>query len=255
LSAFASEVKRFSQTLGLPRAVLAAVTRGLLRRVLPRGIVLPLPMPRTHTCLWARSKTSDASVYFEVFFSDNYLLDTMASPSLVVDAGANVGYTSALFSQTWPGARIVSIEPDESNYRQLQRNTRRCPNVEAHLGALWGEPASLRILDRNAKKSGIRVESTESDAGYVAAMTVADILRLTGQGKIDIFKVDIEGGELNLFTKDPSCLDHVGLLMIELHERYQPGSTEALHKALEGRRYDLKEHGNMTYVTFSEGGE
>ena len=38
-------------------------------------------------------------------------------------AGANGGFSAALFKLLWPNATVVCLEPDASNYEALQRNT------------------------------------------------------------------------------------------------------------------------------------
>jgi FkbM family methyltransferase len=244
-----TEFNRCANVLGLGRALVAMVFFRLLRRVLRPGVTLPLPVPGSPIWVRARSRTSDVSVYHEVFLTDTYSLDPVGIPSLVVDAGANVGYSSILFALAWPDARVIALEPDESNFLSLVNNTRLIENVEPLRAALWGEPAPLIITNPSGRSSGLRVAKTQGTADF-PTMTVSDVLAFAGADKIDLFKVDVEGSELNLLTKNPHCLDHVGLLVIELHERYAPGSTKALHDALAGRQHRLSEHGNTLHITF-----
>src|ERR1700757_2189967 len=42
---------------------------------------------------------------------------------LIIDAGANIGAAALQFLSNFPNARIVSIEPEASNYALLLRNT------------------------------------------------------------------------------------------------------------------------------------
>lgn len=51
-------------------------------------------------------------------------------PHPATRAGGNAGFSSLLFKLLWPGATVVALEPDPSNYAVLQRNTAGC--VRAH---------------------------------------------------------------------------------------------------------------------------
>ena len=93
-----------------------------------------------------RRDTSDAAVINDVFGKGGYDLrrldrttkqrrhaDVIAflqreqqrtgKRPLIIDAGANIGAAALQFLSNFPNARIVSIEPEASNYELLCRNT------------------------------------------------------------------------------------------------------------------------------------
>ena len=41
-------------------------------------------------------------------------------PSVIVDAGANVGYASLRFQRRFPGVRIIAVEPEQGNIEQFK---------------------------------------------------------------------------------------------------------------------------------------
>jgi hypothetical protein len=50
---------------------------------------------------------------------------------------------------------------------------------------------------------------------------------------VDILKIDIEGAELEIFSDGADeWLPRIGLIIIETHERFRPGSEAAVRKAL-----------------------
>jgi len=55
-------------------------------------------------------------VFDQIFICQEYLcLRNLKEPSLVLDLGANVGFSAAYFLSAFPKARVVAVEPDERN--------------------------------------------------------------------------------------------------------------------------------------------
>jgi FkbM family methyltransferase len=237
-----AKFRRCVQVFGVPKALMAAVLIKVLPRIPIRGIVVPLPVPRSSKWVRGRTGTSDGSAYNEIFVAGAYPTTDVPVPSAVLDAGANVGYASVLFAEAWPRAQIIALEPDESNYRLLVRNCRPYSNIRPIRAALWGEKAALRIVNPGDQTTMIRVAATEGSPAFPTLM-MRDIRTLAGVDAFDVAKIDIEGAELSLFTKDPGWLDHVGTLMIELHDDYSPGASAAFYAAVSGRTTRLYQCG------------
>ena len=66
-----------------------------------------------------------------------------ASP-LIVDLGASVGLSAIWFAQVWPFATVLAIEPHEENFRLLQRNVARYPNITPIQAGNLGQPGHAR---------------------------------------------------------------------------------------------------------------
>lgn len=47
-------------------------------------------------------------------------------PPACPPTGGNAGFSSLLFKLLWPGATVVALEPDPSNFAVLRRNTAGC---------------------------------------------------------------------------------------------------------------------------------
>jgi FkbM family methyltransferase len=56
---------------------------------------------------------------------------------LIIDGGANVGYSSIFFSSTYPNAKIIALEVDPRTYTMLEANVSHRPNIRPRLAALW----------------------------------------------------------------------------------------------------------------------
>lgn len=45
----------------------------------------------------------------------------VADPKLIIDAGANVGYSSVYFAKMYPRAKAIAFEVEQSNFDMLTR--------------------------------------------------------------------------------------------------------------------------------------
>lgn len=169
--------------------------------------------------LYARMNNSDLSVLFQVFRLKECEVEVGAPPRLIIDGGANVGYTTAYFAQRFPQAQILAVEPDPKNCEVLAKNTSRFPNVTILKGAVWHRQASLDFVNQSERAWMIQVREaggrTHQD---VRAFTMPELIAQTGSNRVDILKLDIEGAEQDLFSKgDLRWLDQIGCLIIEVH--------------------------------------
>jgi FkbM family methyltransferase len=180
--------------------------------------------------LWLRVPSSDVPTYKKVFIDREYDFSTEYEPSVIVDAGANVGFASIYFANRFPNARIIAIEPETDNFHLLLKNVKSYPNVVAVHAALWHETGEINLIDPGLGQWGFMTESSENgdvQSHYlrhlVPAVTVEDLLEKFGIEQIDVFKIDIEGAEKEVFRDTSTWIDKVNSLIVELHERMKPG--------------------------------
>lgn len=186
--------------------------------------------------LHARRRTSDIGTFEQIFVQREYAFDYgVAAPRLIVDAGANVGFAARYFATRFPTARVVAVEPDCANFALLRRNCAGLPGVTPVQGALWHCATALRIANPHDEPWAYRVEAsveTRAAGASVPAVTVDELLANSGVECIDILKIDIEGGERELFGGDVGWLSRVRCLVIELHDDVAPGCSRNLYRAL-----------------------
>lgn len=190
-----------------------------------------------------RPHSSDRSVFHQVFVYRDYDHPCLPKDArVVVDAGANVGYASLFFADRYPQAAIVAIEPEAENFARLEANAARFPNIRPLRAALWPSHQRIDIVNPDDASWAFRV--AESESGAVATVTVPELLER--YGRIDVLKVDIEGAEKALFERGAEAwLDQVGTLVVETHDHFCPGCSEAVETALRGRvdaRYEKGEN-------------
>lgn len=204
-------------------------------RMLGAGGLASAPNPVDAGKVFLRPGTSDLNVYDEVFIGREYELE-LGQPQYIVDAGAHVGLAAAYFASRYPEATVIALEPEPRNFRVLQRNARSYPNIKPVNSGVWGRRASLRIENPDDATWSFRVCEDSSGRG-IRAVGVADIVAEHGLQRIDVLKLDVEGSEIEVMNTHDAWLDKVGTLIIELHDRFRPGCSEALEAALQGYAY------------------
>jgi FkbM family methyltransferase len=197
-----------------------------------------------------RQGTSDTYCLYKVFMNLEYQLpfDT-ANPRLIVDAGANIGLATLYFANLFPNAKIISIEPELSNYELLVRNCSGIANVSPRHAALWSTETSLQIANPEAEKWCFKVSPGKDTGPAIKALTIPQILAESDDHTIDILKLDIEGAERELFSDGcEAWLPHVAVIVIELHDRYVPGCSRALYSKLCQMAFSQETRGENVFI-------
>jgi len=192
-----------------------------------------------------RLKTSDVNVLEEVFIAESYDLNFLnLNPKIIIDAGANVGFSSIFLSHAYPQARIFAIEPEESNFQMLVKNTKSYPNIVPIHAALWPNEKKLQIANSSTEKWAFRIiESRKKETGEtVGALTMNKLFLIAKTKNIDILKLDIEGSELDLFSENyDSWLGRINTIIIELHDSFRKGCSEVFYKATDHYNFQKAE--------------
>ncbi len=131
---------------------------------------------------------------------DVKLLGHLIAPnSAVIDVGANVGYFTLMFGQWINGdGRVVSIEPEESNFQRLQKMIKK--------EGLTDVVETVQAAASNISGTGRLVVDTDNPADHflgqgdveVSVLTIDDILLDRGIPDVSMIKIDVQGGEINV---------------------------------------------------------
>jgi FkbM family methyltransferase len=193
--------------------------------------MVPVVMRHSGAPVLIRPHTTDPYIFEEVFLLDEYDFQSAAEPRVIFDIGANVGYASVYFAEKYPGARIIAVEPEASNADLLKKNTAAYPNVTVVQAGIWNRQARLTLVDADAKSSDFQLRECAPGEDGIEAVTVDHLMELAGTDHADIVKIDIEGGEKELFADNVDWLGRVDTLIIELHDRFKPGCKDAFLQA------------------------
>ena len=135
---------------------------------------------------------------------------------LILDCGANIGLASKYFLSEFANSKVIAIEPDLNNFNQLKLNISN-QNIETHLAAIGSASGFVKIFDPGLGNNGLRVINS-NDTEDLKVITVNEILR-NNEGCVPfIIKIDIEGYETELFSKNTEWIDMFPILIVELHD-------------------------------------
>ena len=148
------------------------------------------------------------------------IIESQKTP-LIIDAGANIGASALWFSLTYPFAHTTCFEPENSNYRLLAINTVGL-NVELHEAAVGAVDGTVDLFDPGTGEWGYQTKRNPN--GSVKLMSLDQLVKSKKMAGYQPFivKIDIEGGEAELFSSDTSWVNEFPLLIIELHDWLLP---------------------------------
>ena len=211
-----------------------------------------LTVPGLRRSIGLRGKTSDHQAFRKIFIEEEYAFNLGFTPRIILDGGANVGYSSLFFAHQFPEALIIAIEPEAENFRLLVQNTMGYKNIRPVQKALWPRVTHLAIENTSGQPDAWRVrESPSADDSTIPTTTINDLLEETRIGQLDLLKLDIEGSEKELF-EDPArnrWLSRTRALIVELHDRFKPGCTTAVEQSLAGQSFSRSQRGeNLLFI-------
>ena len=174
------------------------------------------------------------------FYSEGYFIEDAENLRInkIIDAGANIGDETARFLLHYPDAEIVAIEPSERNFSLLQKNYRNVENVKIIKGALWPTKDRLKIVLGNGMESFKIIETNEIE-NSISAYTILEIMEKFKWEEIDILKLDIEGSEYEIFTRNyKNWISKVKVFILEAPDSDHPGTTQAIYNSLSAYKYN-----------------
>jgi FkbM family methyltransferase len=168
-------------------------------------------------------------------------LTTSGKTPLIVDAGANIGASAVYFHHSFPEAQLIAIEPERGNFDLLRVNTERLP-VECVQAALASSAGTFGVVDPGKGHWGYRtVAGVDKAVHAVQSVMLNDIYASHADTVPFIAKIDIEGGESDLFAANTEWVDHTPIIIIELHDWMMPraANSRAFLQCIAGRNRDF----------------
>jgi FkbM family methyltransferase len=212
------------------------------------GLRILHPARTTHP-LWVRTRSSDLELFSQIFIWREYDCLDLTDGDLIIDLGANVGYSSAYFLSRYPKSPVIAVEPDPSNFAILQRNLAAYgPRVTVIQAAVWSHATKVSIRAEPYRTGGASSRQVaESKSGDIAGVDIPSLLALAQRSRIGLLKVDIEGAEVVIFGGKSAWLNQVDRIAIELHDDSVFGNaTEVFYNAIDGQNFEISQSGELT---------
>jgi FkbM family methyltransferase len=207
-------------------------------------------LPKQRTRITVRPADSDMAVVRQVYAAHEYdlsrfgqfravrdeyqgLLQNGLVP-LIIDAGAYIGVSSIFFSDMFPGAAVLAIEPNRASARLCAQNTRSHANIRLIESALGGE-IGRATLELSPDDGSWSATTSRSTSGEIPIVTIPQLLSLEGErSRLFIVKIDIEGFESDVFEHSTEWLDDAAAIVVEIHDWLFPGkgTSRSLFQAM-----------------------
>ena len=164
------------------------------------------------------SGNNDYGVAYEIFVHQ-FLLPRVWIPrvrvALIVDFGANVGFSCSYWLANYHLAKIIAFEPNPKHVSQFRVNIARNAydeRVTLHEAAAGVAEGQGWISDAASSQM-----SKTEDCGF--KVRVMDVFKELAGREIDILKIDIEGGEYEILADPRFASLDVKAIVLEWHAR------------------------------------
>lgn len=194
------------------------------------GYTKNISVPNIKEPIYLRKNTSDIKVFDQLFYSLEYEFEYFFEPKFIIDAGANIGLASVFFANKFKNAQIIAIEPENSNFEILQKNTRKYPAITCLQKAVSNKIETVYVMNSKYGNWGFTTSNDNSlktnSVNSITTITISQIMQLYELQRIDVLKIDIEGYEKELFETNIDWLPKTKCLIIELHDGIKHGCSK-----------------------------
>lgn len=247
LKSFSRQIK----TLGLRNSLMLKVHNLRAVKIRSRGILASLKIPSLQDRLYYRPDSSDPDVIKQIFSEGGYdWLDFQPNENLTfIDCGANIGTVSAMVLSRFPNSKVIALEPSPENCQLCKKNLSGYDESRVTVleKGVWSEENGLVVVrpDGLGLEHSHRVRvASPSEEPTVFGTSLDKLIAQFNLKKIDLLKIDVEGSEFAVFSaKNLGWLEKVRNITIELHSEE---CKKVFFKAMEGFKYKLEQHGEMT---------
>jgi FkbM family methyltransferase len=235
---------------GLVRAAgLAKAGEILLRRSV--GAAGPVSVRVQGHDLRVRPVDSDLFVLSQIFGWEEYKIDgarlarlrevasgwrRVGCTPVIVDAGANVGYSALYFARLFPDARILAVEPDPESFAVLTRHARGAANVTPIHAALWSHNQGLRLRTSDAGSWS----TYAAEGSGTPSIRLDDLMASIPNARPLVIKLDIEGAEREVVESCPDIFAEAKCVLVEPHDfmRPQAACLSPLYRVAARKEFD-----------------
>ncbi len=180
--------------------------------------------------IYVRENSDDANTAHEVFVAKHYDRSSIeiTPGALIVDLGANVGYSTIDFCKRWPNCRVLACEPIPEHVDMIRKHV-SANKLEQQVevlaaaaatisgrGILKVDGVSSHITERRSlAASGLEIKPEAP--GQIVVDLVDILARLQSEKQIDLLKMDIEGSEFLILQDHRFKTLNITFLVVEWH--------------------------------------
>lgn len=193
-------------------------------------------LPITHASIWCRTSKlePEISYYFKEIIKK---LDEYKIYGCFCDVGANIGFYTWLCLQQSKGRKIISFEPDPSNFKllSLTKDNTIAKNITLRNRALSNKNGNTLFLQDQLTSATGMIKNGDKTWGEKYLGQKSNTIKIKRE-KLDdldfseqppcLIKIDVEGHELEVLEGGENIiLKHLPILLIE---SFKPVQNEVL---------------------------
>ena len=205
----------------------------LVGKLFGRAVPVTIPVHVRGLRFLLRPGLADHVPLHEVLIIRSYVPDPTWTPAYgasVVDLGANIGaFTVFAACAVGPSGRVIAVEPHAPHVRAIGRNlaaNRGAAPVSVVCAAAWSTSGRGTLVRDSSSESEWRIQP---DLDGPIPLRTLDDLTADLPGRVDLLKVDIEGGEVEAFRGAAGTLGRTDRVVVECHS---PGLRAEVERLL-----------------------
>ena len=184
----------------------------------------------------------DILTVFEIFGEESYSLTKLRNWNvininykkilkkklnpLIIDCGSNIGCSSEYFSRIFSGASILSLEPNNESLIFSKKNLISSKIISINK-AVSSENKKL-LIDINDHDNRNSKISTEKGI-EIQSISIKNLINDNSKSIPFLIKIDIEGFENELFSKNYDWINEFDIIIIEIHDWMLPGEANSFN--------------------------
>ncbi len=166
----------------------------------------------------------------------------------ILDLGANIGSQTIRFLHNFPKSKILAVEAEPKNYELLKKNCLNFKNILVECTAMSNFTGITEIAKKTDNNENFKlIDQKEENAMEISSVEVRKIdyfLKKYDFENFDIIKIDINGGEKQLFKCDEfvNVLSHAEIIIIRgvIDDTHLNSSQFIIKKIFDLNNYNLK---------------
>ena len=160
---------------------------------------------------------------------------------VIIDAGANVGYSALYFASLFPGVCVLAVEPDPTSFHILARHAQDNEQIKPIHAALWSHDRGLKLKTSNNSSWAAQV----TEGAGTPSQRIDHLLASIPNSRPLIIKLDIEGAEREVVASCPQVFAAARCIVVEPHDVMNPGAAclSPLYSVASKRKFDTVVNG------------
>lgn len=203
---------------------------------------------------FVRPRSYDPYVLGEIYSEKVYKIKKNLSHKTVIDLGAYIGDFSVWSATHLNVEKVIAVEMDKENFKLLSKNIsanglgKKILPINAAISSKNGKVGELE----NKLNSGMH-RADFGKKGKTKSLTLEKIMKIADLKKVDVIKMDIEGGEKEIFIGSNKDIfsKKVGCIIMETHpaaisEKYIADYLSGIGFSVSIRRQIFRRGGILT---------